>query len=71
MSIIGLKLKPSCPNCHGLLYVNDDGYEKYLTCFGCAREYNKDLTPRRMTIKELKSRHGIKFTEQGERSRTV
>ena len=68
---VGLKLLPSCPNCQGLLYVNDDGYEKYLTCLGCSREYNEDLTSKRMTPYQLESRYGIKFSEQGERSRTV
>ncbi len=53
---------PRCPRCGGLLYVNYDGYEKYLTCFGCAREFTFDMKPKRITPKEFKKHIGLKLT---------
>ncbi len=55
---------PNCPNCGGLLFVEDDSYGEYLTCLGCAISYNLDMTPVRMTPEELYARYGIKLTEQ-------
>ena len=52
-----------CPRCGGVLLVEDDGYELYLNCMGCAREYNQNLTPRRMTIKQLTVNRNIKMIE--------
>lgn len=39
---------PGCPHCGGLLYKDNDDYEDYLTCFGCARSFNFDMKPRRI-----------------------
>ena len=66
MFTTGLKLNPKCPNCHGILYWDNDQYENYLVCLMCAREYNKDLILRRMTIKELNTRYDIRLTGQKE-----
>ncbi len=60
----GLELRPECPNCGGLLHNNNDGYEGYLTCLSCAREFNLDMTLKRMTPAELYDRKGIKLTNQ-------
>ena len=61
----GLKLKLRCPNCGGACYRDTDKYEDYFICISCAREYNRDLTPRRMTIEQLKSRYGIEYSSEG------
>ena len=57
--MIGLKLDAECPRCKGILYWDDDSYEKYLTCLACAHEWNRDLTPRRLTPDEFYKRYGI------------
>ena len=57
--MIGLKLKPKCPNCGGFMYYDNDIAENYLVCACCAREYNLDMTSRRMTPQELKNLTGI------------
>lgn len=61
----GLKLKLKCPNCGGVCYQDTDGYEDYFTCIYCAREYNGDLTSRRMTPEQLKARYGIEYSSEG------
>ncbi len=53
---------PSCPHCGGLLSLENDGYEYYLDCCGCAREFDFDMNSRRMTTEELKRRMGITLT---------
>ena len=50
---------PKCPNCSGLLYPENDMYENYLLCILCSREYNLDMTSRRMTPAELEKKTGI------------
>ena len=50
MSIIGKKLKqkyPDCPRCGGLLSLDIDGYEDFLTCIMCARQFELDLNPKK------------------------
>lgn len=61
MFTTGRKSEPKCPNCGGILYLDNDGYEEYFTCVGCAREWNKDLSARRITVKEFETRFGIKL----------
>ena len=50
---------PKCPNCSGLLYPENDMYENYLLCIMCSREYNLDMTSKRMTPAELEKKTGI------------
>ncbi len=45
---------PRCPHCGGILNTENDGYENYFTCLICAREFDLDLKPRRMTIENFK-----------------
>ena len=59
---------PSCPRCGGVLYKDYDGYEDYLTCFGCAREFDFNMIPLRMTKLELNSRYVIKLKKRVERA---
>jgi len=54
---------PRCSHCGGLLFKDTDGYENYLTCCACARQYNFDKTARVMTLAELEDRYGIKLTD--------
>ncbi len=53
---------PKCPHCSGVLYPDTDGYEKYLNCMACARQFHFDMTSRRMTLSELNSRYKIHLT---------
>ena len=53
---------PKCPHCGSILRLENDGYENYLACFGCAREFDFNITPRRITPDELYNRLGIKRT---------
>ncbi len=39
----------SCPHCGGVLIQDFDGYDNYLTCLMCAREFDLNMCPRRMT----------------------
>ena len=69
MFITGLKSEiryPKCPHCGGLLYVDIDGCEKYLTCLMCARKFDFDMEPKIMTPRMLDSRYGIKLTHAEE-----
>lgn len=50
-----------CPNCGQRLFKASDEHDNYLTCPACVREYNYDLSPRRMTINELTERTGVTF----------
>ncbi len=50
---------PKCPHCGGVLFLDNDGY----TCLGCAREFDFNMMPRRMSPDELYNRFGIKRTE--------
>ena len=56
-------IQDRCPHCGSILYIDYDGYEDYLACFGCAREFDFNITPRRMAPDELYNRFGIKTTE--------
>ncbi len=49
-------MSPDCPHCGGRLYPEDDGYEDYLVCLYCAREFDFNLTPKRMTPSELRNK---------------
>ena len=40
-----------CPRCGGLLYLDEDKYERYLTCIMCAREFER--SPKRKMLKEV------------------
>jgi len=31
-----------CPRCGGILYLDEDKYERYLTCIMCAREFERN-----------------------------
>ena len=50
-----------CPHCGGILSQDYDGYEQYLVCVMCAREYDTEGESLRMTPKELTERKGIKL----------
>ena len=50
---------PKCHRCGGVLYSNSDGYADYYTCSACSREFNMDMSSRRMTTDEFKKRLGI------------
>ena len=39
---------PRCPRCGGLLQLGNDGYEDYLTCLMCARQFELNLTPKKI-----------------------
>jgi len=63
VSIVGMKSERKyykCPRCHGLLFLDYDGYESYFTCIDCGRSFNLKGEPTRMTSKELKTIVGIK-----------
>ena len=60
---------PRCSHCGGLLYKDTDGYEKYLVCFGCAREFDFDMIPRRITPSQCYHRYNIKLTISEERAK--
>ena len=67
MSTVGMTLRrkyPDCPRCGSLLYLGNDGFEKYLTCLTCSREFGLDMRPRIMTREELFSRYGVGLTKQ-------
>ena len=34
--------KERCLRCGGLLYLDEDKYERYLTCIMCAREFERN-----------------------------
>lgn len=38
-----------CPRCSGMFFKQNDGFEDYLLCGACAREFDMTLKPRRMT----------------------
>ncbi len=57
----GMRLKPKCPNCGSFMYYDNDSYESYLVCSTCAREFDSNLIPRRITPKELLARTGIEL----------
>jgi acetyl-CoA carboxylase beta subunit len=57
--MLGLKLDPKCPRCGGVMYCETDTYEEYLTCTHCAREFNINMSERRMSTKQFRKRFGI------------
>lgn len=59
---------PNCPHCGGSLGKDTDGYEHYLTCMSCAREYDENLYPRIMTPRMLWNRTGIQLTKFEQRA---
>ncbi len=56
---------PRCSRCGGLLYLDYDGYEHYLTCFECAHSFDLDNKPMRVTQRELEQQRGIKLIRVG------
>lgn len=61
-----------CPRCNGVLVRQITPNDEILTCLICSREYNIDMTPRRMTVKEMQQRYNIRWNEkQGRRSKYV
>ncbi len=59
---------PSCTHCGAILYSDNDGYENYFTCSGCAMGFDLNIKPRAMTPLELKSRYGIGLTKREKRA---
>ena len=51
----------NCPHCGGLLSLDYDGYEQYLVCMMCGREYDANGETRRFTPKEYFNKFGIKL----------
>ena len=45
-------LLDGCPRCGGRLIVDWDGYNKYYTCIYCAREYDLELKPIRISLQK-------------------
>ena len=43
-----------CPRCGGLLYLDEDKYERYLTCIMCAREFERSPKKLKKVFKVLK-----------------
>ncbi len=63
-------MQTKCPHCGRMLREDGyDGYEKYLTCGVCAREFELNMLPRRMTPQELKKRTGIYLPNAKESAR--
>ena len=48
-----------CPQCHGLLNKENDGFEDFLICIMCAREFKLDLSPRITSTFNLVFDYGI------------
>ena len=58
-----------CPHCGSILGIESDGYENYLACFGCTREFDFNMMPRRMSPLEFFTHYGIKLTVPRERAK--
>lgn len=58
-----------CPHCKGLLYKDDDGFEKYLTCIACGRPYDFDLRLLALEAEEWEIRYKLNLTSGRERAR--
>lgn len=60
----GIQSRVRCPNCGSACYFNNDLYENYYTCISCAKEFDMDMKPRRLTAEGLKRKTGIGLTSQ-------